>query len=113
MKKIILTCAIALLGFSVFAEPLTKASFASNFEKFMNGKGTYIKFINEAGDVFYFLKDKIQAVGSETSSSDSSDINFSIALNGNSFTIYTKDYKPKEANDISIDANGNLILQKK
>ena len=44
MKKSII-CALfsVLLAAAAFAEPMTKSSISSNTEKFLTGKGTYVK----------------------------------------------------------------------
>lgn len=128
MKKSIIFAALAALSaFTAFAEPITKESIASSTEKFLNGKGSYIKasFTVENNAIFLYIPrdkiknlelreskgvgllfvnadiqvydQKISAIGFGNIQKDESDIH-SVAF---------------KANDISIDSNDNLIIKKK
>lgn len=109
MKKIILACAIALLSFSVFAETATRASFASNFEKFLNGKGQFVKSIDKRGNIEYMPKDKIVHAATFFNG-DENNTGFRIYSNRTEIELDTYD---NSSYDIYLDANGNLIIQEK
>lgn len=125
-KSTILIALTALIAGSLFAEPMTKDAVFSNTEKFLNGKGSFVKAkvkIENNDVTLYTLRDQIK--------------NFEIRENkGVTFLFISGDiciYDDKtscigfgntkmpdfdskslafQANDISIDSNGNLVIQK-
>lgn len=126
-KSIIFGICAALCTFGAFAEPITKESIKANTEKFLNGKGAYISasFTAENNDiVLYIPHEKIKNLELRESKGVSllfinADIQFydqkiSAIGFGN---IHKDEYDSRslavKANDISIDANSNLVIKKK
>ena len=125
-KSIIFGAFLALCAFSAFAEPITKESIKSNVEKFLNGKGSYISssFTVENNDiVLYIPREKVKnlelrepkGVGLLFINADVQFYDQRISAIG--FGNIQKDEWDShslavKANDISVDANGNLIIKK-
>ena len=125
-KSIIFGALVALSALTAFAEPITKESIRTNTEKFLNGKGEYIRasFTAENNDiVLYIPRDKIKNLEIRESKGVSlifinADVQFyDQKISAIGFGNIQKDESDKyslavKANDISVDANANLIIKK-
>ncbi len=134
MKKCFLAGLIALLGlFVAGAEPFTKASGEANVEKFLNGKGNYIKIVRSGKDKDSSFEILIQKSFVQGFSMVQSEDVFGIIVDGvRDFLGGALGVKPivlsSDPNteidddddddvlafyvkDVSIDANGNLIFK--
>ena len=108
MKKIILCAAMLVAGTALFAEKMTRSSVSACIEKFLNGNGKYVKIISQDDGTAYLFRDYIWSAAA--------------AENGN-IMFYTADrdevsFGPSGSteltvNDISLDANNNIVLTNK
>ena len=126
-KSIIFGAFVALCAFTSFAEPITKESIKTNTEKFLNGKGSYIRasFTAENNDiVLYIPREKIRNLELRESKGVSllfinADVQFyDQKISAIGFGNIQKDEADShslavKSNDISLDANGNLVINKK
>ena len=103
MKKRVLLLVLSLAGMAAFSEAMTNASLAASVEKFLNGNGKYLKV--SVDDGFTYIPK------SELESYSISHSKLMITVNKESGTIGVG--ADIEANDVSVDANGNLVFQKK
>ena len=128
MKKSII-CAVfsALLTLAVFAEPMTKSAITSNTEKFLAGKGTYIKAsfsVEDNSITTYIPRESIRNLEIRENKGVyflfiSADLFiYDERLSGIGFAdIKREEFDGRSlatpANDIYIDSLGNLVIQKK